>query len=663
MAPRDRGRRRTPGHARSTPVPPPVERRSGKAPAAGGRWRTVLIALAIGAATLGAFAPALDNQFTNWDDSGYVTDNTLIRDTTLPGIRTMFSSFVEGNYHPLTMLSLGVDYRLYQLDPRGYHLTNVVLHTLNTLLVFWLALLLSRSPTISTVAALFFGVHPMHVESVAWVSARKDLLYGAFYLGACIAHVVAVRRRRFGAAYHAGMLALMSLATLSKAMAVTLPLALVLIDWYLGRSVTIRTMMEKAPLVMVAVVLGIVAIVAQREKGAIQQITLYPLYQRVLFACYGAVAYLSKAVAPVGLSALYPYPAAGSGGLPLVFYASPVIAAMLAVGATVARRRAPLLTFSGAFYLLTVALVLQLLPVGRAIIADRYTYLPYAGVGLAVGYGFSRLAGSSAVRRLVVVLLFLGLGSALVLATRHRCTIWKDNTALWTDVIRKQPNVGVAHNNLALTYKEQGAYDLAAASLRRALEIDPRDAEALTNRGNLYFLAGQYDSAMVSFGRALAIVPKSPIALNSRGAIHFNRGDYPAALDDFERAIEARRDYPEAHLNRANALSVLGRHRDALADYDGFLRFDPHHARAYYWRGLARQATGSQEHAVADYDRAIQIEPGLGLVHLARSRALAALGRRDEALRDARVAQARGEPVDQAFMDSLGSARSPAERP
>jgi tetratricopeptide (TPR) repeat protein len=591
-------------------------------------WQTALLALAIFAISFATFAPALQNGFTNWDDPGYVTENTLIRDLSWRGIGTIFRTFVEGNYHPLTMLSLAVDYRLGGSGPQIFHLTNVLLNAGNAVLVFWFALLLTGSLPISTVAATFFGIHPLHVESVAWVSARKDLLYAMFFFSSCIAYLLAVRRERIRASGYVAALVLFCLALLSKGMAVTLPLTFVLIDWYRGRPLTARSVTEKTPFFLLAVVLGVVAIIAQRERGAIQQLTLYPFGERLLFASYGIVAYLFKALVPVRLAALYPYPSGDPRGLPFVYYAAPVAVLLLAWASYRFRRRAPLPVFGAAFFLLTVVLVLQLLPVGRAIIADRYTYVPYIGVGLALGNLFLLLAGKSSGRRIATAAVFLAFGTVLLVSSRARCAVWKDNTTLWDDEIRKYPNVGVAYNNLALVYKQRGDYELAMANLQRALEIDPHDADALSNRGNILFLTGRNESALITLERAVAANPKSSIALNSRGAAHFNRREFEDARADFDRALAVRPDYPEARLNRANVLSVLGRFREAVPDYDAYLRYDPRNARAYYWRGLARRQSGARDAAIEDFGRAMQLDPGMNEASLARTRALQDSARR-----------------------------------
>ena len=545
--------------------------------------RSALVATAIFMVSFAAFAPSLQNDFTNWDDPIYVTESTLIRDLSGPGIRAIFTRYVQGNYHPLTILSLAVDYRMAGLTPRTYHLTNVALNAANAALVFWFALLLTGSLPVATVAGVFFGIHPLHVESVAWVSARKDLLYAFFFLGSCIAYVLSVRGEQIRWARYLLALFLFLLALLCKGMAVPLPLALLLIDWYRRRPLTVRSLVEKSPFFLLALVLGIVAIVAQRQQGAIQKLTLYPFGERLLFATYGLMTYLWKAFVPVGLSALYPYPRGSLWSLPAVYYVSPVVMSILTVLCWRARRRVPLVAFGGAFFLLTVVLVLQLLPVGSAIIADRYTYVPYIGLGLALGASVTFPGGQWPGRIGLVVALLVAFGAMLFATTRARCRVWQDTTTLWTDVIHKDPSVAMAYKTLALMSIDRGDYSVAMAYLDHALAVDPHDAESWANRGNILFLTGRSDSAIASLNRALAINPSYPVALTSRGAIHFKRGEFEEARADFDRALSAQPD-----------TGALHRWREALADHDADLRLDPKNARLRAWRELARDSLGIQ---------------------------------------------------------------------
>lgn len=607
------------------------------------------------AVTVIAYLPALDNQFTNWDDTGYVTENYLIRDLSGHGLQRIFSANVEGNYHPLTVLSLALDFRSHRLDPAGYHATAVALHVLNTLLAFVMVVMLTNSTAVGALAALLFGVHPMHVESVAWIAARKDLLYTLFLLASCIAYIACLRAPKGRWAAYGLSLALFVPALLSKGMAVCLPLVFLLIDLHVRRKWKASVLVEKIPFFLLALGFGVVAIVFQQQRGAVQPLDVHPFPERVLFAFYGVSSYLVRFIVPLDLSAFYPYPSPATGPPPY-FFLAPVLVAAIAYAVYRLRRRLPLLLFGTLFFLVTVVSVLQLYPVGNAIIADRYTYLPYVGLGIAMGELVRRRVAGSALaqglQRWMVVAALVFWGAALVTVTRARCDVWTDSLSLWNDVIARHPQVAVAYNNRALAYKNRGEMDRALADLTRALTLNPGDPDALANRANWYFQQGKYDSARVDLDRALAR-QEDAVTFNSRGAVSFNQGRYAEAVADFNQAIALSPDFPEAYLNRANALSLQRRFAPARADYDTYLRYDPGHGRAHFWRGLVRDSLGDLAGAVGDYSRAVELEPGLSDAYLARARVRAARGDREEAIVDARRAQSLGLAAATPFLEHL----------
>jgi tetratricopeptide (TPR) repeat protein len=621
----------------------------------------VLLPVAIALLTLLAFWPALGGGFTNWDDPGYVTENYLIRDVSPQGLRAIFSTYVEGNYHPLTVLSLALDYHLWRLQPRGYHATSVALHVLATLIAYWLVLLLTGSRVVAAFVAVFFGIHPLHVESVAWVSGRKDVLYAVFYLSGCVSYVQWIQQGRARAFYYAGTLVLFMLSLLSKGMAVTFPVALLLIDFLAGRRATIRrAILEKLPFFLLSVLFGIVAIIAQQAKGALPT-TPFPLLDRLLVACHGLLAYLVKGLVPTGLSAFYPYPVAPGTPLPAAFYAAPLGVIGLAIAVYLLGRRSRGVGFGALFYLANVLLVLQVFPVGSAIIADRYTYLSYVGFGLMLAESLRLLAGRIGARSAPVwvggAVSLAVCAVLLIAATRARCEVWKSSDRLWSDVIRKHPNVEMAYKNRAVAAREAGRNEEAAADLERALALNPRDPEAWCNRGNVRFSKAQFDSALSDLDMAIRLDGRSAVSRNSRGAVYFSLGRLDEALADFDSALALKDAYPEAHLNRGNTLSLLKRYDRALADYDAYLRMQRTNPMAYYWRGLARRQTGDQVAAIGDFSEAIRLSPGLADAYFARSLALEARGDREAALRDGLQARALGSAVAEDYLTRLRSGR------
>jgi tetratricopeptide (TPR) repeat protein len=593
--------------------------------------------------TVAAFGPAIHLGFTDWDDPFYATEQPLIRDLSPAGLGTIFSTFVEGNYHPLTMASFAVDYHFWKLDPRGYHIENVALHVLVTLAVLAFVFLLSGSQPMAAIAALFFGIHPLHVESVAWVSGRKDLLYALFYLGGCISYLFWARGRRPKATYYAGALALFVLSLLAKGMAVSFPLALLAIDYYLKRTPNMKLLLEKAPFFAIAVVFGIVALMAQARQGAVQDLGSFAPWERILFACYGISAYVARAIAPLNLSALYPYPLrTAGGGLPLLYYLAPLgVLALLAL-VLLSLRRGRDVAFGALFFLANVAMVLQLVPVGSAVIADRYTYLSFVGIGFilaALARPLLRRARVPTVAALVLA------GAAALVATQARCAVWKDNVTLWNDVLAQYPNLPLGYTMRARSYMQQGRNDLAMADAERALSLDPKQPRALTMRGTMRYLNRDNAGALTDLEEATKLEPRQHVPWNSLGAVHLALGRREEALSDFNKAIELKPDYAEAYLNRALTLSGLGRFPQAMPDFDAALRLNPGNPKGYLWRGEARFILGDKEGAAEDYGVSIGLDPSSSGAWYARARAYERLGRYPDALRDALEAQKLGYPV------------------
>jgi tetratricopeptide (TPR) repeat protein len=301
-----------------------------------------------------------------------------------------------------------------------------------------------------------------------------------------------------------------------------------------------------------------------------------------------------------------------------------------------------------------------LIPVGRALTADRYAYLSYIGVGFALALGYRHLVHGPLARRrelrgsgTVVLCMF---GVLLMFAARGRCEVWKDNVRLWTDVIGKYPTVGLAYTNRAKTYKERGEYKRALADLEQALSLNPNDAGALCNRGNLFYLMRNRERALDDLDRSISLDSTIADAWNSRGAVRSSLGRHEQGLADFNRAIELNRDFPDAYLNRANTLLAMKRYGEAMTDYDAYISWEAGDARGYFCRGLARFSIGDAAGACEDYGKALRIEPNFREAYLFRSKAFAALKRYESALHDALQAQALGYPVEQGYLETLKEA-------
>lgn len=517
----------------------------------------VIAAAASGAVFLGA----LGNGFVSWDDPGYVVENPFVR-TLAPG--PAFTHVVLSNWHPLTMLSYAVDFGFWGLDPFGYHLTNIVIHAINAYLVAVLTLKLLTDadkagklsgPALiyaSIFSALVFGVHPLRVESVAWVAERKDVLYGFFYLLALIQYMTYGRRKNGWAASYALSFVFFALAIMSKPMAVTLPVVLLILDFYpLGRfnaGPMKKLFMEKVPFFVLSAASAIVTLWAQTK--AIAPLKAVPFGVRAAIAVRAYAFYLYKTVLPAGLAPFYPMPVRPFDG---AFVISIFALAGLAVLSVAAARRARAVPAAFLYYLVTLLPVVGLVQVGGQAAADRYTYLPLLGVTVPLSAGAALVFDRS--RRAAVIIL-VAITLALSALTIRQVPVWKDSLALWSRVIDIYPG------RVALSYVDRGAelsalgrYGEALKDFNEAIRIDPAFMLGYNDRGVTRMRLKAYKDAVKDFDAALSLDPRNPDIYQNRGISYFHLKEYGLAVADLERAaaISPENGVYWYHLGRACA--------------------------------------------------------------------------------------------------------------
>jgi hypothetical protein len=533
-----------------------------------------VLALAVAAVAL-AFLPALSGGLV-WDDEYYVKANETIRSLSPASLAVLATAPQVGNYHPLTMLSLALNHAAGGIDPFGYHLVNLLLHLANVVLVHRLVLDLARRSDAAAVAAAFWGLHPLRVESVAWISGRKDVLYTAFFLLALLAYRRYARDEAKSRASYLGSLASYVASLLSKGMAVSLTLVLPLSDFLDRRGLSRRSILDKLPYLLLSLALGWVAIRVQGTAEAIHLEHGRAVFDRIALAGYGFVFYLAKTVWPSGLSLFYPYPTPPSDPLPAVVhlgFGASIVLVALALGTVRFTRK---IAFGFFFFLANVLFVLQVLPVGNAVAADRYTYLASVGLAYLVGEGFVALRGLAEARgtpRAVVPALASVVLAALGAATFARCGVWRDSATIWGDVIAKQPTVVIAYVQHGNAIADLGDKTGARRDYQEAIRRNP---EYLLAHYNLAYLDGE-------------------------------SGDFAAAVQGFTRVLELDPDMVWARLYRGDALRRVRRPADAIADYDRAIALAPALAPAYEGRARARLDLGDRERALADARRAQEL--------------------------------------------------------
>lgn len=597
-----------------------------------------------------AYLPSLDNQLTNWDDVNYIDRNPHIGSLSAANIGRMFTTFYTANYHPLTMLSYAIDHAIGGLEASTYHRTALVLHLLNTLLVFLLAdRILCRSMP-ALLVALLFGVHPLHVESVAWVSGRKDLLFAPFFFASMLFYLRYCREgsQRRGRMYGLALLCFV-LSLLSKGQAVSLAPSLVALDYLKGRRLLERrVLLEKLPFFALAIGFGIVAVIAQRQSGG--QLVgefVWGMGERFVFACYGYVQYLILLIAPHSLSAFYPYPHHATEGLPIAFLVRvPAVFALAGVFFW-AIRRVPILAFSIAFFTVNIVFVLQLLPIGDAIMADRYSYVSSIGFFLALAAGVDALIRAWPRRRAAIAAVLLAYTATLSVITYQRCDVWQDSATLWDDVLAQYPEASAGLLNRALLRYQSGDLDGAERDLSDMIRLWPLDSKAYGHRAVIRFERGDSEGAIADMTDAIALEPSAGFYVN-RGSMRVATDDLQGAISDFTRALAIDPGHIRAYSKRARTKDAIGDHRGALDDYRAVVSLAPSRAEGHFGVAGAYQRLGDLELALESLERAIALDPSYPAAYLRRGQVLMGLGERRAACEDL----ARAVKLDAQFSDT-----------
>ncbi|HWY38489.1 MAG TPA: hypothetical protein VNY73_08020 [Bacteroidia bacterium] len=400
------------------------------------------------------FAKTITYKFVSLDDPAYVTNNPYIKEFSLSGIAAIFSSFYNFNYHPLTTILYAIEFKLFGLNAAGYHFISLLLHLLNVVLVFSLLLKITGRKEIAIVCSLLFGVHPMHVESVAWVSEQKDLLYTLFYLlsiGCYVNYIHNKSKKQYGFT-----LLFFILSLLSKPAAITLPFILFLLDLYYGKKFNKISVFEKVPFLLLSTLFAVLTFLSQHSGGALNSELMppYSLLQRVFVVCYTFCFYIFRLVYPADLAALHYAPQS----LSTFMYCSPFFIAALLFLIFKAKPYKKELVFGLLFYLFSICLTLQIIPVGYSIVSERYSYVPY--IGLLFIFGNMYVAVSDGKMRYLLFMkpalryIFLLMVLACAAVSWQRIDKWKDSESLFTDLVKKYPNAYHAQFSLGKTQAE-----------------------------------------------------------------------------------------------------------------------------------------------------------------------------------------------------------------
>jgi len=593
--------------------------------------------------TILIYSNSLKNDFIyQLDDDVYITNCNDIKAFSSANFDAIFSTAYAGLYLPLTMLTYMIEYHFFGLDPAAYHTTNLLLHLINIMLVFMLIYKIKPKPLVAGFVALFFAIHPMHVEAVSWLSERKDLLFSLFYLIGLNTYVLYARKKQ--SKYFLITLVVFILSLLSKPLAISFPLFLVMIDWYLGRKFNLRVISEKVPFFVLSLVFGLTAIHFAKTLNPQDDITpVVSWFNRFFIVSDAILFYLYKVVAPFNLSVYHYYPKTVNGLIPAGFYFSAVL--LLAIALLILwllvyklKNSRKDIIFGLAFFVIPTAFVLQLVPVGRAYAAERYTYLSYIGIFFIIAFFADQFLNNksslSVKMKPWLTVIFVMVTIVFSYLTWDRNKDWKDSLTMFTDLIEKNPEHGHPYLARGITKFQFGDNKGALEDYNLSIKYDSTDSKAYSNRASVRGIFGDYQGALEDCNKSLQIEPGYVNALNNRAAAKLYLNDLTGAFEDYSTAIRLDSLNPKSYKNRIAVSERLEKTSQLLADFSKLLQFEPSNPANYAGRGNVYYKTKNFELAIEDFTKALKLNPSLYNVYFDRGNSYFNTGNFDLAVKD-----------------------------
>ena len=581
----------------------------------------VLVCLFLAITTLAVYWQVRNYDFVNMDDGSYVYENRHVQSgLALENAIWSFTAIHASNWHPLTSLSHMLDCQLFGMNPGWHHLVNLLLHLLNTLLLFFVFRKMTGHLWQSAFVAALFAIHPLHVESVAWISERKDVLSTFFWLLTMWSYAWYVEHQRIDRYLLVFLFFILGL--MSKPMLVSLPFVLILLDfWPLNRirieqadssgstkqwPILRRIVLEKIPFLAIVLISSVITFLVQKHSGAVNSLDMAPLFSRIANALVSYVGYIGKMVWPSNMAVLYPFPnmipwwkVAGAG-----FFLISI--SLLAIRGM---KQRPYLAVGWFWYIGTLVPVIGLVKVGNHSMADRYTYIPFIGVFIIIAWGISEF-----VKRWRPVKTFLPVMAAAILfifmaVTFYQVQYWENSVTLFEHTLEVTSNNSIAHNNLGNALEKQGRVEEAIKHYMEALRVKPYFAEAHNNLGTALHAQGRMDDAVKHYIEALRIKPDYEHAHYNLGITLQAQGRMDDAVKHYVEAVRIKPDYEHAHYNLGNTLQAQGRMDDAIKHYVEAVRIKPDFAEAHSNLGIALFHKKDIDGAIEHFRKALQIKP------------------------------------------------------
>ncbi len=563
----------------------------------GQKKSTLALLITIAIIAFAAYFSSFSNGFTHFDDQVQVTENQDIINLTWQKIKTIFNSTYVGMYQPFSTLIYALLIGFFGMKAEAFHLFSFLIHLCNAFLIFKILQKFIQNETVIVLLCSIFLLHPMQVESVSWVSATSNVIFTFFYLAAFLSFIKDYSTNKFQTA----TFLLFILACLSKATAVSLPIILLAYLIIYQKESWKTSIIKIIPFLIISLSIGIITILGRESAEHLTDLSLsYTILERFLIFCYTIIFYPIQFLLPFNLSPFYSFPNKLNDGFPLIYYLAPIILAAL-VFLIYKFRKNEKVIFGALFYLITIAPVLQLIPVGSQITTDRYVYLSCIGFLLMLAPILNAIKSTKALQ-IGTLILALGLG----FYSYSRTQVWESDATIWADVIKKDENVAQAWNNKGILAEKEANLADAERFYTRAIQLNSRYADPYSNRGNIYAYQGKTDAALKDFNTALELKPNHPDALFNRANEFIKVGDYNTALEDLNASI-AIKPQADALTNRAFVYIQTRKMDLAQADIEAALKIEPNKAQAYYLRGITKYQTISSIAGCDDFKMAASL--------------------------------------------------------
>lgn len=594
------------------------------------------------------FGRIAGNDFINYDDNRYITENDYVKSgINLKSIQWSFTSVVEGNWHPLTLISHMLDWELFRANASGHHLTSLSLHIGACIFLFLFLNKTTGNALSAAFAVFFFALHPLRVESVAWAAERKDVLSMFFGMAALLAYAFYTGTKQLS--HYFFCLLLFGFALMSKPMLVTFPFILLLLDfWPLQRlrrtadqaenSILKRAgqlTLEKIPFFLLSTVSCMITFGVQSKEGSTYFGNTLPFIMRFANAIISYTSYLEKLLWPSDLAVFYPYKLS----MPLwqISFSGVIVLLITIIGLHYIKRF-PFFFVGWFWYLGTLVPVIGLVQVGEQATADRYTYLPSIGIGIILSWGMPLLLARRNLSKKILLPAAMLCIVILSVLTWKQCGYWKNSITIFHHVLDVTNNNYLAHNNLGHALMEAGEINKAIENFDRAIAANSKYVKAYYNRGNAYAKLGQYRLAIEEYNEAIRQKPDFADAYNNRGFTYAKLDQYQLAVDDFNHTIRIMPRSSDAYYNLAVIHEKFGHYQLALENYGKTIRLKPDFSDAYYNRGLIYGQTKQYERAIADFSRVVLLKPDFAEAYNNRGFTFFQLGQYEQAIENYNMA-------------------------